>query len=231
MPALLRTSWALSLALHTGAGVAAVLLVRGPATTPARPAATALTVVEPEAPAPELVALLEEQDVPPELEQPTPPELPFAAPLEPTPPLEPEVELRELDSAEVAVATESAPTFDVGPSRPRRLRPSRVVTRHAPPTTVAAPPAAPHAAPRTAVRAVATPDLPRSRELAALPRPLVVDLLLTVEADGRVSDVRVDRGSGHARFDESARAWVLERWRFAASAERFRTRVPFRLDR
>lgn len=108
----------------------------------------------------------------------------------------------------------------------------------APATAVAAPRAAPApSAVPTATTAPAgrpmaaarAPDLPLDDALARLPRGLVVQLLLTVEADGRVSRVQVEVPSSSAHFDLAAEAWVAAQWRFAPSGQRFRTRVPFRL--
>lgn len=97
-------------------------------------------------------------------------------------------------------------------------------------TAVAAPAptatTAPAGRPMAAARA---PDLPLDDALARLPRGLVVQLLLTVEADGRVSRVQVEVPSSSPHFDLAAEAWVAAQWRFAPSGQRFRTRVPFRL--
>lgn len=98
-------------------------------------------------------------------------------------------------------------------------------------TIMAAPSAAPVAtsAPGAPMAAARAPDLPLDALLARLPRGLVVQLLLTVEGDGRVSRVQVEVPSPSAHFDLAAQAWVASQWRFAPSGQRFRTRVPFRL--
>lgn len=94
------------------------------------------------------------------------------------------------------------------------------------PLAAPAPPAGTAGRPMAAARA---PDLPLDDVLGRLPRGLVVQLLLTVEADGRVSRVQVEVPSSSPHFDRAAEAWVAAQWRFAPSGQRFRTRVPFRL--
>ena len=229
-----RPRWPLwtSLGLHVLVAVTAIALHAAPARVTAAPRAADVGIVLPEAPAEQAPDAAPEEELPELLEPPVlAPEVPCEDPTLCEPSLAPFDDIPGPTSEPIPLLP--GPTFaDVRP----RARPT--------PTTIAvapAPPAPPAPQPsqvpanvgprRAAPSPTHAPDLPMDARLAALPRGLVVGLVLTVEQDGHVTDVRVETVSGAPLFDEAARAWVLSRWRFRASPERCRTRVPFRLPR
>jgi len=234
--------WA-SLALHVAVAGAAIALQTRPAPVASAPRATDLGILAPERIQEDAPNASPEEELPELLELPP---MPVEAPCEdpafcepsPAPPEELPAPVEE------PISPLAAPTLaDVRP-RPRPPpTPPAVAVAPAPsvapaPAALAAPPAPPPSPAATSVGPRRTsphparaPDLPMNARLAGLPRGLVVGLILTVEQDGRVTDVRIERSSGAAVFDDAARAWVLAHWRFEAGAQRFRTRVPFRMPR
>ncbi|MGY0798666.1 energy transducer TonB [Lysobacter sp. A286] len=89
-----------------------------------------------------------------------------------------------------------------------------LLTACSPDTTVQIPKVMP-----TQPLAVDTPPPTYPPELACADVGGEVGLIMQITADGRISDVRVENGSGHAALDEAAVA-AVKAWRFEPATSR-----------